>query len=736
MRELTHTLQFPPAHAEIYGGPHAEWLRDCLEFLPRLQSLLVNGLPFFDHSSLLCLRHASLRLRSSYPHIYPVFGLRLLDASGCTNATSIGLAEALCHLPNLVSLNLSRTPAAKDAMVFSKLKFLASLRLLSLTGLGLKDADFDTIASSIGTRVRSLDVSRNHLTDASARALLDHCLKEEPVEVRTAWGPRLPIEVERADSDLDNFESENVVGHVRRKLTGAFVGSLAIERARDVGITHLYLSENAMTVEGISGLLRSKRLQVLDIGILPTVLQQPYSHGTGDPVDVVELPGVSKLTPLLYKYASAKLRYLRINHEVVTKDAPTEAASSPRAELAGDLGRYIPPHAHELEAIETPTPELDTTVTTIFEFPGDSSYPVEMPGSSPSTSRQGLTVSTQTPATRSQESLARLPEIEVMTQPYETKSGAANPPEAVLADSPHKADDHCQDSYSKPASGEGCILLSLNLLPDADGTRSRNRSRHNSIHYVEDRRARLELRQSQENRLHPNMLPGVHTLVLTDVPTSTDNTEVVHRLIQYIKDAAEEASIARQRAQHTYALPPGRCRAIAEREHAHSIFALERIVLEMAPPQATVKKVSTSWRAYPTKSSTEDADSEAFWDAATQDFSFFGDEECGLPDVEPGRTLPLAAMSGLELAMDRPSAPPQPEVEFRSKLLLDVVNEIAKFRKERKAAYNNLVQMGDIHPNVEGCWSGEITVVRKARDQDSGELDCYGNRYESGWYYR
>jgi hypothetical protein len=634
-----------------------------------------------------------------------------------------------------VSLDLSRTSAARDAVVFSKLKFLSSLRLLSLTGLGLRDADFDIIATSIGTRVRSLDISRNHLTDASARALLDYCLKEDPVEIRTAWGPRLPIEVERSDGDTVNFESENVVGHVRRKLTGGFVGSLAIERSRDVGITHLYLSENAMTVEGISGLLRSKRLQVLDIGILPTVLQQPYSHGTGDAVDIVQLPGVSKLTPLLRDYASARLRYLRINHEVITKDAPMEAASSPRAELAGDLGRYIPASAHELEAIHTPTPELDTNETAIFELPGNSSYPVEMPGSFQRGFYQHQADSQSQPTTGAEE-CPRLPEIAITMQPYETKSGTDNPPEAVPVDSPQAADNVYQDNYSDAVSGDEGSLLSPTMLPDAGGTRSQNRSRHNSIHYVEDRRARLELRQSQENRLHPNMLPGVHTLVLTDIPTSTDNTEVVHRLIQYIKDAAEEASIANKRAKHTYALPPGRCRAIAEREHALSLFALERIVLEMEPPQATVKKVSTSWRAYPTKSSTEDADSEAFWDAATQDFSFFGDEECGLPDIEPGRTLPLAAMSGLELATDRLLTPPQPEIEFRSKPLLDVVGEIAKFRKERKAAYDNLVQMGDTQPDVEGCWSGEITVVRKPRDAASGELDCYGNRYESGWYYR
>jgi len=40
-RELTHTLQMPPAHAEIYDGPHADWVQSLLERLPKLQSLIV-----------------------------------------------------------------------------------------------------------------------------------------------------------------------------------------------------------------------------------------------------------------------------------------------------------------------------------------------------------------------------------------------------------------------------------------------------------------------------------------------------------------------------------------------------------------------------------------------------------------------------------------------------------------------------------------------------------------------
>jgi hypothetical protein len=741
VRELTHTLQLPPAHVEIYGGPHAEWLRDCLEYLPRLQSLLVNGLPFFDHAALLSLRHASVRRRSTHPQGYPVFGLRLLDASGCTNATSTGLSEALCHLPHLVSLDLSQTHAAKDDAVLSKLHFLRSLRLLNLRGLGLRDTDMEIIAPAVGTRVRSLDVSNNHLTDASARLLLDHCLKEELVEARSSRG-LLPPEDERFDNDFETFQSENVAGHVRHKLTGGFIGSLAIETTRDVGITHLYLSKNVVTVEGISGLLRSKRLQVLDIGIIPAILERPYSDSVGDEGAAISLPGVSKLTPIISTYASSKLKYLRVNYKIITEDAPMDIASAPRAELSGDSGSYAAADAHELEASRHPIAELDNTNTAIHEVPGDSSHPVELPGSLPPASDAKEPTSRWKSSLDSHGDLAQVPSIEVTAGSRDVNRGAAFAPEPVIVDSPHTPvnpfqdfNDHSTRSHHSVHDDSSLLSPREHALEARSTDKINNRSRHNSTYFVEDRRARLELRQAQENRLHPSMMPRVHTLVLTDVPTSTFNKEIVRRIIQYIKDASEEAFMAKQRAKHTYALPPGRSRVIAEREHASSIFALKRIVLEMAPPPATTKKVSTSWRAYPTQSSTEDADSEAFWEAAAQDFSFFGEEECGLPDSEPGRTLPLEAMSGLEVAPQRPTVIQEMTTRASSPTLIEVLAEISKFRKEKKAAFENLLRMGYVDPDVEGYWSGNITVIRPSLN-DPGELDCYGNRYESGWYYR
>jgi hypothetical protein len=465
----------------------------------------------------------------------------------------------------------------------------------------------------------------------------------------------------------------------------------------------------------------------------------------------MDLPGVAKLTPVLSEFAATKMKYLRVNYQIVTEDAPVDALPSPRAELAGNLGLYAPTNAQELEAShETPTLELDNTQQStpmpelssadnaVFELPGSPAFPVELPGSFPP----------EVPlAKRKNSTLARTPSIKITSEPQDIKRGAAYAPEPVFVDSPMSpVSPVLPDSENQRPTPTGDLTPDQSAVLSPTVVNSHRtmlnevvgrRSRHNSTHYVEDRRARLELRQSQENRLHPGMLPNVHTLVLTDVPTSTNDPNLIHRLIQYVKDAAEEASIARQRAKHTYMLPPGRSRNVAEREYARSLFALKRIVFEMAPPQVQHKKISTSWRAYPTKSSTEDADSEAFWEAATHDFSFFDDEECGVPTREPGRRLPLAAMSGLELAEHRPAPPPKPRrLEPVPPPQLDVIAEIGKFRRERKAAYNDLLIMGEADPDIEGYWPGDITVVRKPVDEDAGELDCYGNRYQGWGLYR
>ncbi|GME47869.1 Beta-lactamase-related protein [Neofusicoccum parvum] len=598
-RELTHTLHFPPAHAEIYDGPHSDWLRDVLERLPRLQSLVVRGLPFFDHGALITLRRPSnLRLSShsdSLPrmtHDFPLFWLRYLDASACTNATYSGLAEALQHFPALLYLDLSKTKSAKGADVLSVLKFCHSLRVLKLRSLALKDAEIEALATAVKTRLKSLDVRDNQLTDASARLLLDNCFnikrkscvthlngQSTPSE-QLPPSPASPSSPLRHPLLFDQYDKEDLDQVLRAKLVGEFAGSAFINDVYTDGITHLYISDNNLTVEGVSGLLRSKKLQVFDAG---TVAREPQ--------DDFFMPGAEKLTPVIKKYASDKMTYLRIHHAVITEETAVADLSVGRVELQGDLGIYSPPTAHELDGFNE-IHEAPTENRAIYEMPNNQALPAELP--------------------------------------------------------------------------------------------------------------------------------------------AYDN--------QFIKDCAEETFIAKLMAKGAYALPPGRDRQLAEREYARSQFGLHRLVLEMAPlgDPMSPKKPTTTWRQYPSKSSTEDADSEAFWSAAERDFSFFGDEECGVPSLEPGRTLPLADMSEKVVMPSIADPPPVLLQQARPRRMFDVVSELSSFRKDRKAAYLAALQRGENDPEVEGYWEGEIKVVRPPPPEDTrnGEVDCYGNYYEKGYNYR
>jgi hypothetical protein len=660
----------------------------------------------------------------------------------------MGLAEALPHFPDLVSLDLSKTAAARDKTVLSAFRYLRNLRVLNLRGIGIKDEEFLVVAHAIGSRVRSLDISNNHLTDTSARLLLELCLKERVIATHDSRGPLAPVENANPSNEPEAFESEDLVGHLRKKLTGGFIGSLSIEETSDVGVSHLYLSSNAITVEGISALLRSGRLQVLDVGILPAVVKHPSAASPETPDNDLELPSVSKLTPVLAEHASPKLRYLRVNYELVTEDAPFEALKSTRAELTGDLGIYKPSDSHELEAVEPSIQELDSDSIAIHEAPGDSLYPVELPGSPVTPLSAKVHKSRSGPADSDRRDTTSVPEIRVTLQALQINRDPACAPEPVPVDSPLSSlsplgvDENYQSNTVEGGLNSGERFASTtpthkSSVLHQSNMKTTTRSRGNSFYYIEDRKVRLDFCQRNEPRIHPGMLPKLHTLVLTEVPIMTSDRRIVDRIIQFIKDAAEESSIARQRARHTYILPPGRRRAIAEEEYARNQFALRRIVLEMAHPQSAPKKISSAWRAYTTKSTTEDADSEAFWEAAKHDFSFFDDEECGQPERESGRTLPLTAMSGLELAPSYSDSSTEPEeVIHETRPLIDVVGEIGKFRRDRKAAYNNLLDMGQAEPEVEWYWPGDITILRKPINVETGELDCYGNRYECGWYYR
>ncbi|KAK7518136.1 leucine rich repeat protein [Phyllosticta citriasiana] len=797
-RETTHTLHLPPAHAEIYDGPHSDWLRNVLERLPRLQSLVVAGLPFFDHGALMTLRRPSAMRQTSLSDSLarfvpqcdvPLFALRYLDASNAPNTTYSGLAEALLHFPALMYLDLSRTKPAKDANVLSVLKSCYCLRILKLRGLALTDVEMEALASAAGLRLKSLDVRDNQLTDASARLLLDHCFNTKrriPLQTGTeSLDIATPVRSPSSASDvpprldprlIEQYDKNDLDEQLRLVLMEEFHGNAYINETYDGGITHLYMSNNSLTVEGVSGLLRSRRLNVLDVGTVARGLTEvPRPKSLLAPEDNrhtgFTMPGVEKLTPVIHKYAADKLTYLRINHAVITEETSAADMIPGRVELPGDLNISGPADAQELDGSLNEIHMMSSEETAIHEMPGHE-FPthlpyrgaplIELPGDLPS-----ISTSFSSPQVTIEPPSARTPSTQ-KANPFDDNNSATELPLLSRSQTPDPF-----TTAPEPLS---------TLTPSPSAT------------LASRLRDRLSQRQSDQCHLHPSMLPRATELVLTDIPATTppaSATTISSRLTQFVADCAAEASIARLRARRAYDLPPGRDRAVAEREYARALFALRRVVLEVVPaapssPSSSypssdngdvdAKKAARSrrrkkpspWRVYPTtKSSTEDADSEAFWAAAEGDFSFFDDaadpDECGVPALEPGRGPPLPVGMGEKIALVAGGEGGGDEMQSQRRgerggeeqqQHVDVVKAVAAFRAERRRAYADAVeaaaqmQDGDQQQqqqqpvSVEGHWEGEIRVVRlpllRGGDVDAGagEVDCYGNYFERGFNYR
>jgi hypothetical protein len=761
----------------MYSGPHSDWLRDILERLPRLQSLIVNGIPFIDHASLLTLRHWSLSTHVQWSNPFPTFGLRFLDASSCSNATSSGLAEALLHLPGLLYLDLSRTTAAKDVGVFNSLHALSVLRVLKMAGLGLRAEDIETIARVIGRKVQSLDLRNNHLTDKAVRHLLDFCFLD--ASSSSSSGPNNyeraelvayenSLFISRRGTQLDHF--------LKRELTRGFLGQFSFENIYELGLTDLYLSGNEITVEGVSGLLRPGRLRVLDIGIVARAFRRPRSLSQMSLSDEKEedfsLPGAEKLVGILRDCASQTLTYFRISHSIITSD--TENLPSNVFEMEGDVGKYYPANAVEMDG--APLVHEMPTDTEVVELPADSSFPAELPGSPvritltpaqmtvPHESNGLEPIASETTADppKVRRESPRALEAGDTTSILDNSAPLLSPTSLPSLLLPTAAGNlQASSSPSSPSSPTVPPSPSTQSLPPAKSPSSAELRRINSIQAM-DRRARLDIRQKNENCLHPGMLPKLRVLVLTDIPLRTSTPIVSDRLIQFVKDCAEESEIAKLQSKSAYALTPGRSRAIAEKEYAASQFGLRRIVLETAPSKNSSSNDKTSIstkQKYQTKSSTEDEDSEAFWAAAESDFSFFTEDDRHCPSNESAQHFfstssndritvfspaasPSFPNSTWQGSMQSPLSPsfPQTQIQQLKPILShDTIAAIASFRKERKTAYEAALKTGESpDETVDGYWPGDITVIRDpgAGENSRGRFDYYGNYFENGYYYR
>ena len=602
VRQWTHTLSMPPAHTETYEGPQSDWLRDIVVRLPCLQSLIVDRLPFFDHNALLALRYWD---PASEPQS-PKFPLALLSAEGCPNATYVGLSEALKRFHCLSFLNLSRLPVARSHAVLSQLSRLQNLQVLKLHHVGLEDEDLDTVARNISLRLRCLDIRHNRLTDASAASLATHCFRK--LHPQTTEHSSTSHSLTNAHRhSLVQVQFENLEEHLVQGLVDGTADCLCHVDPGSSGITHLHVAGNFLSAKGISTLIQTSCLSVLDAGsiIIPRGNREAASAGQ----DGFPEGGAETLLSSLSEDVSLQLRYLRIHHSLVTAAPP----SKPQA-----VGRPT------ISAQDTEGPDIRS--------PG----PIDL----------------------------------AMDQSHNGKrSGSPGP---------------LRSPY---------------------------------LELVNGRKNRSDQSQTSARAFYPRMLPNLRTLVLTDVPSTTASFQIHSRIIDLIKACADELHVARKEARASYACPPGRARKVYERDYVKSIFALERIVLELEDPNARDSQTApANWRAAQTYSATEDPDSEAYWAAAQHDFTFFEDEGPRISKFKNTNARLTAEKANVAESTNEstPRDVERVEGEHRDSKnpSFHVISEISKFRRERKTVFESVRGRFPDTPFVEGHWDGAIQVVR------------------------
>ncbi|KKK14816.1 hypothetical protein ARAM_004869 [Aspergillus rambellii] len=680
------------------------------------------------------------------------YNIRLLLAEREPNTTSQGIAEALLSFPELIYLDLSYTSPARDRMILSALSQLERLQVLKLRGIGLKDNEAELLANAIGLRVRFLDLRNNKLTDMAIRSLLQACfLPPGYAALRLGLTSGAFLSSHDPFAARSRFLSSPVLDkEFRRALTCPLTGRSWVENLPNVGITHLYIADNQITVEGVASLLASTRLHVLDAGTVDTAKYITSGSSSLSPTRAGQqaLPGAEKLIPILGTLAKDNLTYLRAHHPICTSTAP-QRSSTPSHEFLYELSEENETRGYL---------ELDSTSCGIFELPGDTAPPCELPGSTLSRlSGDHEENSTNRNSTYEDESLTarrRAPifasevlevQSEVDTNNFTRNLGTGT-----------QFTVQTQDGSIMDTSGVCIHLNSLGIIPQCSSPVSMEDSRAQKIQELLAKRPKVYFpirRNSKEaftSHLHPSHIPHVETLVLTDVPSHVPlNSPILEYLIEFITACSNEALLATLQAGSDYSLPPGQDRARAEQERARSLFAIRQLVLEITPTKPPYPTKSTAWKSVSAqigsqKSSTGNRDLEQLWSAAMDDFSFFDETECGIPESDAGKYFPMAALnekvtltpddedydrqgiSELEASFPphipvprrqvpnktpplQPSAknlsvspPPAPEV--------DLVSELAAFRRRKKGEYEQVVRNSYQRRSLNGSLSPQNTL--------------------------
>ncbi|KAK6525032.1 hypothetical protein TWF281_011919 [Arthrobotrys megalospora] len=304
-----HTLNLEKCIASIYTSLPDTWLSNLLILLPELRRLLLPGITFLDHASLVG--------RPSIKGYLPHHNLYHLNISNLTNTTSTSLVKLFTNLtPGLRVLDLSRTIGAGHPDVLQAVGSLRNIRSLKLRWLKLSDRSIELLARRLQVRIERLDVTGNLLTDDLARYLLDWCFMPPEFEVavgNTSSNIRVPVAHEsddESDAEFGDEEEWMTAKKLQRRELRAFEVSLPdtegnLPPAGDKGLMHIHISNNKISYHGVCQVLNSTRLRTLDCGTVLQCLNTPRRNA------------VKEIATAITYYGFRKLRNLRIHRDAV-----------------------------------------------------------------------------------------------------------------------------------------------------------------------------------------------------------------------------------------------------------------------------------------------------------------------------------------------------------------------------------------------------------------------------------
>ena len=262
------------------------------------------------------------------------------------------------YATNLLYLDISRQLDNIPSVFSAPTDCFPNLKILKLRGMRLKTNAVSILLKQIQLRVFSLDLRDNQLTDDIVQMLLANNIRsnlpqrtdlhsdaggerrlssntvasipeslhqerymEEPPSYRERANPLEEQETMVADGRVEMRldDADGVIAHLTRDEQIAIIRTNGLPLETDdlmlkTGITHLYLSNNNLTSDGVNQLLQgTNRLQLLDVG---GVVQSKHRLAAKNPniKPICQADTVRLLGP---EY-SQRLESLRIHHSIVT----------------------------------------------------------------------------------------------------------------------------------------------------------------------------------------------------------------------------------------------------------------------------------------------------------------------------------------------------------------------------------------------------------------------------------